>query len=126
MMMIEEYKIPDMGFMIFKEDYLAEINPLIDKAADFIGLKDNDPERPMKSIACIEVALNHAETIRMELNEARAERDGFRNGQEQLQAICDGLQDVIKKYADERKELIAENARLKTELAAATFNLLPF
>jgi len=56
----------------------------------------------------------------------RDERDGFRNGQAQLQAICDGLQDTIKKYADERKELIAENDRLKLELAAATFNELPF
>ena len=56
----------------------------------------------------------------------RDERDGFRNGQAQLQVICDGLQDAIQKYADERKELIAENDRLKIELAAATFNELPF
>ena len=56
----------------------------------------------------------------------RAERDGFRNGQAQLQALCDGLQDTIKKYAAERKVLIAENERLKTELTAATFNSLPF
>ena len=33
----------------------------------------------------------------------RDERNGFRNGQAQLQVICDGLQDAIKKYADERK-----------------------
>ena len=38
----------------------------------------------------------------------------------------DRLQDAIKKYADERKKLIAENDRLKQELAAATFNELPF
>ena len=56
----------------------------------------------------------------------RDERDGLRNGQEQLQALCDGLQDAIKKYAAERKVLIAENERLKIELAAATFNDLPF
>jgi len=56
----------------------------------------------------------------------RDERDGFRNGQAQLQALCDGLHDVIKKYAAERKVLIAENDRLKTELAASTFNDLPF
>ena len=54
------------------------------------------------------------------------ERDGFRNGQAQLQTICDGLQDAIKKYADERKKLIAENERIKQELAVATFNSLPF
>jgi len=60
------------------------------------------------------------------IDRLRDERDGFRNGQAQLQAICDGLQDAIKKYADERKELIAENDRLKIELAAATFNDLPF
>jgi len=60
------------------------------------------------------------------IDRLRDERDGFRNGQAQLQALCDGLQDAIKKYADERKRLIAENDRLKTELAAATFNELPF
>lgn len=54
------------------------------------------------------------------------ECDGFRNGQAQLQTICNGLQDAIKKYADERKEMKAENERLKQELAAATFNSLPF
>ena len=72
-------------------------------------------------------ALNN-EVIRLsgEIERLIAERDGFRNGQAQLQAICDGLQDAIKKYADERKELIAENDRLKTELTAAAFNELPF
>ena len=45
----------------------------------------------------------------------RDERDGFRNGQAQLQVICDGLQDAIQKYADERKRLIAENDRLREE-----------
>ena len=68
------------------------------------------------------------EVIRLsgEIERLIAERDGFRNGQAQLQVICDGLQDAIQKYADERKRLIAENDRLKTELAAATFNELPF
>ena len=77
----------------------------------------------------------------------RDERDGFRNGQAQLQVICDDLQDAIKKYAPilrDKNELIetlyetikekegqiaaltAENDRLKTELAAAAFNELPF
>ena len=60
------------------------------------------------------------------IDRLRDERDGFRNGQAQLQALCDGLQDAIKKYADERKRLIAENDRLKTELTAAAFNSLPF
>ena len=60
------------------------------------------------------------------IDRLRDERDGFRNGQEQLQALCDGLHDAIKKYADERKVLIAENERLKQELTAATFNSLPF
>jgi len=49
----------------------------------------------------------------------RNERNGFRNGQAQMQALCDGLHDAIKKYAAERKELIAENDRQKQELAAA-------
>ena len=60
------------------------------------------------------------------IDRLRDERDGFRNGQEQLQALCNGLHDAIKKYAAERKELIAENERLKIELAAAAFNSLPF
>lgn len=34
------------------------------------------------------------------------ERDGFRNGQEQIQSICSGLHDSIDKYAAERKVLI--------------------
>ena len=37
-----------------------------------------------------------------------AERDGFRNGQAQIQAIADGLMDTIEKYAGERKELFAK------------------
>ena len=52
--------------------------------------------------------------------------DRLRNEREWLREELGGLQDAIKKYADERKVLIAENDRLKKELAAATFNELPF
>ncbi len=45
-----------------------------------------------------------------------AERDGFRNGQEQIQSICDGLQDSIKKYAAERLADKEEIRRLKVEM----------
>lgn len=43
-----------------------EIHRLIDKAADFIG---TDPE--LRSIACIDVALDYAGTLRRWLAEAR-------------------------------------------------------
>lgn len=43
-----------------------EIARLINKAADFIG---TDPE--LRSIACIEVALDHAAWLRKELHELR-------------------------------------------------------
>ena len=46
------------------------------------------------------------------------ERDGYRNGQAQLQSICDGLQDSIKKYADERLILKEENRRLRDKVIA--------
>ena len=38
----------------------------------------------------------------------RDERDGYRNGQEQMQSICSGLQDTISKYVAERKNLIEQ------------------
>jgi hypothetical protein len=41
-----------------------------------------------------------------------AERDGYRNGQAQVQSIADGLMDTVEKYAKERAVLTAENAEL--------------
>lgn len=36
------------------------------------------------------------------IEELTAERDGYRNGQQQMQQVCDTLQDSISKYAEER------------------------
>jgi hypothetical protein len=45
-----------------------------------------------------------------------AERDGYRNGQAQVQSIADGLMDTIEKYAKERTVLTAEEESLKASL----------
>ncbi len=56
-------------------------------------------------------------------SDAQAEIEGYKNGQAQLQSICDGLQDSISKYAAERKtdkaeldRLAAENKRMRVAL----------
>lgn len=51
-----------------------------------------------------------------EITRLTDERDGYRNGQAQIQFIADGLMDMIKKYADERLELKAEVRRLTAAL----------
>lgn len=45
-----------------------ELSTLIDLAGDFLGT-----DKELRSIACIEVALKHAETLREELAMLRAE-----------------------------------------------------
>ena len=44
------------------------------------------------------------------INELTAERDGYLNGQQQMQDTCNRLQDSIAKYAEERRILKAEVA----------------
>lgn len=48
-------------------------------------------------------------------NKFREERDGFRNGQEQMQQINDDLQSVINTYAIEREQLIKGQEKLIAE-----------
>jgi hypothetical protein len=45
-----------------------------------------------------------------------AERDGYRNGQAQVQSIADGLMDTIEKYAKERIVLTADKRELEIAL----------
>ncbi len=51
--------------------------------------------------------------LRKENEKLKEERDGYRNGQQQMQSICNDLQDTIKKYADERKDLISKLAMME-------------
>jgi chromosome segregation ATPase len=53
------------------------------------------------------------------LTAVEAERDSFRNGQEQAQASSDHLFRVNNQYAEERKELLAQVETLTKELAGA-------
>ncbi len=50
------------------------------------------------------------------LEKAHEECEGYKNGQAQLQSICDGLQDTISKYAAERKLLKVDNALLRRKI----------
>jgi hypothetical protein len=45
-----------------------------------------------------------------------AERDGYRNGQAQVQSIADGLMDTVEKYAKERIVLTADKRELEIAL----------
>jgi hypothetical protein len=51
------------------EDYWLEINKMIAKAADFIGTDEE-----LISLACIEVALDYAETIKQERDNANMDK----------------------------------------------------
>jgi chromosome segregation ATPase len=62
----------------------GKVTPLIDKAADFIGCPDD-----LKSIACIEVALNHANKLREELREERERIKGLEEELESTQRELD-------------------------------------
>lgn len=64
-----------------------------------------------------------AREIKLIDEEHKAEIEGYKNGQTQLQSICDSLQDSISKYAAERKSdkaeidrLAAENKRMRVAL----------
>jgi hypothetical protein len=74
----------------------GKVTPLIDKAADFIGCPDN-----LKSLACIDVALNHANKLREELRE---EREGIRGLEEELEATQRELDRARGSKAALRKE----------------------
>jgi hypothetical protein len=74
----------------------GEVTPLIDKAADFIGCPDD-----LKSMACIEVALNHANKLREELRE---EREWIRGLEEELEATQRELDRARGSKAALRKE----------------------
>jgi predicted RNase H-like nuclease (RuvC/YqgF family) len=74
----------------------GKVTPLIDKAADFIGCPDD-----LKSIACIDVALNHANKLREELRE---ERERVRGLEEELEATQRELDRARGAKAALRKE----------------------
>ncbi len=52
--------------------------------------------------------------LKDEIERLKDERDGFCNGQAQMQKICNDLQGTIKKYVTERSELKAEIAEQRT------------
>ena len=49
--------------------------------------------------------LSHISTLKEQLKELQEERDGYKNGQIQLQAMVDDLMDVNAKWAEKVKEL---------------------
>ena len=53
---------------------------------------------------------------RREIAALKAERNGYLNGQQQMQDTCSRLQDSIVKYDEERKALKAEVTRLREAL----------
>lgn len=67
-----------------------------------------------KNCAQLTILINKLLVEREQLKE---ECDGCWNGHAQLQAECNDLQDTIKKYADERKDLIGKLAIMKEEYA---------
>ncbi len=71
------------------------------------------------------IANHNTEIQHQQITTLTAERDGFRNGQAQLQSICDGLMDTNAEYAAERLRLLEENRRLKEELTAMARNTVP-
>jgi DNA repair exonuclease SbcCD ATPase subunit len=74
----------------------GKVTPLIDKAADFIGCPDD-----LKSLACIDVALNHANKLREELRE---ERERIRELEAELEATQRELDRARGSKAALRKE----------------------
>jgi len=61
--------------------------------------------------------------LKDEIAALTAERDGYLNGQLQVQSLCNGLQDSIAKYAEERKTLKAEVVK-RDEIIANLKNVL--
>ena len=53
----------------------------------------------------------------------KAERNGYLNGQQQMQDTCSSLQDSIAKYAGERKVLKAEVKRLRELVDCLEFDI---
>ncbi len=101
---------------------LAEIDRLNAELKDLKAEQKKDVEEAIAIIhdqGAVNIILKEDNVI------LTAERDGFRNGQAQLQSICDGLMDTNAKYAAERIELKEENRRLKEELTALAQNTVP-
>jgi hypothetical protein len=75
-------------------------------------LIDVDCEKILALNADNEILRNMNKILLDSVTALAAERDGYRNGQAQVQSIADGLMDTIEKYAKERAVLTAENAEL--------------
>ena len=64
-----------------------------------------------------------AQRLEEQIAALKAERNGYLNGQQQMQDTCSSLQDSIAKYAGERKVLKAEVKRLRELVDCLEFDI---
>jgi DNA repair exonuclease SbcCD ATPase subunit len=107
------------------EMIISPVTPLIDKAADFIGCSDG-----LKSIACIDVALDQANNLREQLSEARERIEELTAELAAVKAsklvfVPENSEDMQETYIDDNIRNEIEITHLEQEVvhAAATIAL---
>ena len=91
----------------FWDTYAREVDKLAFEAQEE-ALEGAGDEEIVSLKESFRISSQLNEGLEERVAELKAERDGCRNGQQQMQEINFSLQNVIEKYANERKELFAK------------------